>query len=191
MNYHKTLIPALMLCIVTANCVLAEEADDPNEQEQALTIALTGFDVNETTLKISWKIENNTDHDVWICDCLDYSGSNFEAFMEAGSHTLLIRRRLDVPSSAIWRIVPRGRYILLRPGENRTESIVLNLPVQSKFVYASPVLPEIAEHARSIALEIGFYDEDLPAMIRTILQEADKFNGTNFGGNRDIKRRLL
>ena len=179
----------VFLVILVQFSQAGNDNDIEYEEINTVTINITNFDVNDTSLKIGWEIINNTNHDVWICDSLDYMrGNNFETFIDADSNTLLIRRRLDVPTSAIWRLIPSGRYILLRPGENRTESIELDLPVQSKFIYTDPGLTEVAKHTRSIALEIGFYNEDLPAMVRTILQEADKFDGTNFGGNQDIKK---
>ena len=64
-----SLILTLTLCIFFPRFAQAESGDDPNNmEEKVVTIELTKLDVNETTLELSYKIKNNTDHDVWICD---------------------------------------------------------------------------------------------------------------------------
>jgi len=158
----------------------AEGAGEPNDPNQgAVTIELTKLDVNDTTLELHYKIKNNTDHDVWICDSVNIRSTfNFEVYLAEDDQTLVIRKRLDVPSRAIWRIIPAGSYIILRQGEDRTESLSLNLPVQSRILYSSQGRTQVTRNARCLALEIGFYDEDLPALIRSIIIEADKFSGT-------------
>jgi len=40
--------------------------EDPNNKEiKDVAIILTNLDVNDTTLELSYKIKNNTDHDVF------------------------------------------------------------------------------------------------------------------------------
>ncbi len=177
MKKFIVLIMAITVCVLLAGRAQADSVEDPNNKERKnVTIELTKLDVNDTTLELGWKIKNNTDHDVWICDSIG-SEINFEVYMAEDNRTLVIRRRLDVPSHYGWRSPPSGRYVRLHPGEIRPESLLLNLPVQFRFVYASRGT-KVTKCARYIALEIGFYDEDLPALIRSILQEAEKFSGT-------------
>jgi len=161
-----------------------QDANEPSEsqdvEQSAVSMELTHFEITDANLELDWKIKNNTDHDVWVCDNIGYIYNNntFETFLAGDSQTLLIRRRLDVPSGGkIWHVHPVGVYIRLRPGENRPESLVLNLPVQSQFVYATRGI-KVTKCAGCINLEIGFYDVDLPALIRTIIQEAEKLGGT-------------
>ena len=179
----KSLIMSLTLCALFAGSIKAEDANDlDGQQEPAVTIALTRLDVNDTNLELRYKIKNNTDHDVWVCDSIDTRRTfNFEVFLAEDAETLVIRRRLDVPTSAIWRVRPVGEYILLRQGESRPESLALSLPIQPTFAYASKGPTEVTEFIKCIVLEIGFYDEDLPAMIRSILQAAENFIGTTSG----------
>jgi hypothetical protein len=92
-------------------------ADEPAQSETEpaeVTMALTGFDVNDTNFELSWKIKNNTDHDVWICDdMIVETDSDLEVYLSEKDLSLIIRRRLDVPT-AFWVQTNTGRYVLLR-----------------------------------------------------------------------------
>jgi len=182
MNRPIKLIMLLILCFVLTMWPQAGDGDDPDgEEETAVTIELTKLDVNDTNLELRYKIKNNTDHDVWICDNVNKIAIPFEVFLAKDAQTLLLRKRLDVPSSIIWRTQPTGKYVRLGPGEDLFESLSLNLPVQSSFVFASAQrLTRVTQNARCLTLEIGFYDEDLPGLILSIIQEADKFSGSRF-----------
>jgi len=161
--------------------------DPNNNEEKVVTVELTKLDVNDTNLELQYKIKNGTDHDVWICDNVNTIANPFEVFLAKDAQTLVIRKRLDVPSSHIWHAQPGSWYVRLRPGEELPQSLSLNLPVQSSFVFASAGRTRVTQNARCLTLEIGFYDEDLPALIRSILQEADKFSGT-FDADSAIKK---
>jgi hypothetical protein len=154
--------------------------DPNNEEEKVVTIALTKLDVNDTTIELSYKIKNNTDHDVWICDSVNVlpRACDFEVYMPKDAQTLVIRRRLDVPTAKVWAAVPYGRYVLLRSGQERFESLSLDVPVHPCRVFASGRAD--SGHARRLVLEIGFYNEDLPATIRDILEMAWELNCTGF-----------
>ncbi len=172
-----SLILTLILCVFSPKFAQAESGDDPNNvEEKVVTIELTKLDVNDTTLELSYKIKNNTDHDVWICDdvAFNLASLDFEVYLSEDEQTLLIRRRLDVPTDGVWGNIPRGHYVLLRSGQERTESLSLDVPVHPRrqFVHGQAA----SDHARRIVLEIGFYNEDLPGMILEILEMAEKLN---------------
>ena len=176
---------ALCFCITfitfLAPFTFAEEfasgTGQPNAPYQtAVTIELTKLDVNDTNLELQYKIKNGTDHDVWICDNVNKIANPFEVFLAKDAQTLVLRKRLDVPSSIIWHTQPTGLYVRLGPGEDLLESLSLNLPVQSSFVFASAGRTRVTQNARCLTLEIGFYDEDLPGLILSIIQEANKFS---------------
>jgi hypothetical protein len=191
MKIFGRLLTVLIICSLLTQGSLAVDANDLDAgQESDVSIELTRFDVNDTNLELGWKIINNTNDEVWVCDnSSSFIESGFESFLAADSQTLIIRRRLDVPHGGIWRVSPAGTYVRLRPGEILPESLVFDLPVQSRTVYASHGWTEVAEFAGRIALEIGFYDQDLPALIRSILQEAEKYSGSSssFNNGFDIK----
>jgi len=150
-------------------------ADPNNEFEKVPTIALTKLDVNDTNLKLSYKIKNNTDHNVWICDDVSVRTTvDFEVYLSEDEQSLLIRRRLDVPTAWVWTINPCGRYVILPSGQERTESVSLPVPIEPHRVFASKLA--ISDRARRLVLEIGFYNEDLPTLIRDIIEITEKLN---------------
>jgi hypothetical protein len=53
--------------------------------------------------------------------------------------------------------------------------VSLTVPVEPCRVYATELASSLL-HARRLVLEIGFYDEDLPKLIRDILEIAEKLN---------------
>ena len=153
-----------------------EPADSPDVEESAVSIELTHFEITDANLELSCKIKNNTDHDVWICDRADTDSSHFdfEVYMPGDEQILLIRRRLDVPTILYFPICPIGRYVLLPPGQERNESLSLGVPIKPRRRFATG--QATSDHTRRLVLEIGFYNEDLPGMIRNILEMAEKLN---------------
>jgi len=130
MSRSKILILTLILWISLTMCPQVECGQNGKE-EAGVTIELTKLDVNDTTLDLSYKIKNNSDHEVWICDDVDFylTSIDFEVYLSEDEQTLLIRRRFDVPTIVYWPIWPYGRYVLLRSGQERTESLSLDVPV--------------------------------------------------------------
>lgn len=166
----------ITFCVPLANCVQADNMEDPNNKEiKDVAIILTNLNVNDTTLDLSYKIKNNTDHYIWICDSLNIiHGVDFEVYMAEDEQTLMVRRRLDVPTEVYFPAVPIGRYIRISPGQERTESLSLALPVHARRYFETEQV--IADNAKRVAVEIGFYNEDLPMTIRSILELAEKLN---------------
>lgn len=141
-NINKVIccIYIVAVCLFTSQSPATDFASgtgEPNDLiEQAVTIELTKFDVNETKLKLQWKIKNDSDHDVWICaSVFEHTGTDFEAYTDNDTQTLVVRRRLDVPATIMWDVHPYGKYIRLSPGEKRIESVSLSLPVRLRRVY--------------------------------------------------------
>jgi hypothetical protein len=146
----------------------------PSETEPAgVTMALTGFDVNDTKLELSWKIINNTDHDVWICDRLS-PGDFFEWFLDVDDETLVIRRRFNLPQGQGWEHLPRAYYVRLHPGQEKVDSISLTVPIREHTVFG-PFLG-YGQSATRLAVEIGFYNEDLPGLILQTVEMAKNLN---------------
>lgn len=148
------------------------------EAPTGVTMTLTKLDVNDTNLTLGWKITNNTDHDVWVCDDVlsITDGPDSEVYLSENEQSLLIRRRLDVPTIVQWLACPYGRYVLLRAGQERNESLVRAVPVGPQRLFASG--QATSDHARRLVVEIGFYNEDLPRTIRGVLEIAEKLNCT-------------
>ncbi|MHC4169945.1 MAG: hypothetical protein ACYSWQ_23600, partial [Planctomycetota bacterium] len=176
----------------------AQGAHDPNgTQEPAVTIALTKLDVNDTELKLSWKIKNNTDHEVWICDSLSRtSPSIFEQFTDEDARTLVMRRRYGLPVRNVpggERNNPASRYVRLLARQEKAESISIALPVTR--VRHFPGEYGNAEYAERLVLEIGFYDESLPGLIIDIVELARHLNidlGVDYYGfSEDVRYRFF
>jgi hypothetical protein len=181
MNRSMSSILIVTLCILLVRCPKAECGQDRGDladqnDVDAVMMTLTKLDVNDTTLELRYKIKNNADHDVWICDDVHayFASLDFEVYLSEDEQTLLIRRRHDVPTDVVWGQCPYGRYVLLRSGQERTESLSLDVPVHPCRLFASG--EAASDHARRLVLEIGFYNEDLPGMIREIIEMAEKLN---------------
>lgn len=148
-----------------------------NEQDAAVTMTITKFQVNDQTLELGWKIVNHSDHDVWICDGVDKtSPSIYERFLDEDARTIVIRKRYDLPmrQQSHERNNPASRYIRLRAGQEKAESVFIALPVEPYRISAGE--SGNAEYAECLALEIGFYDEALPALILRIVELAEFLN---------------
>ena len=164
--------------MVQISYVQAQDPNDPNNPEQAaVKIVLTKFDVNDTRLELGWKITNNTDHNVWICDSLhQVQPSIFEMFLDKDNRTLLIRRRFNIQliEALLWKYPPvLSRYVRLLPGQEKAESQSFSLPVQPDRISAKEY--GNAEYAERLSIEIGFYDEDLPELILKIVELSVRF----------------
>ena len=181
MNYSIKLISMLTLCFLLRGDFPANpvnNAEDLNEEEMAVTIALTKFDVNDTILELRYKIKNNTDHDVWICDCVSTETRwpwNFEVYLAEDAKTLVIRKRLDILPEVIWAAPPElGRYVRLQPSQEYTDSFSRALPVRPVCLYKAERAD--AEFASRLVIEIGFYNEDVLERIRSIIELAERFH---------------
>ncbi len=162
-------------CALVTSGVYAEGEDMSNGEEGAkVNIVLTRFDVNDTRLEAGWKIRNDTDHEVWICDrVIPPDSSGTESVAGADGKTHLLRRRLDLQQTDGWEHLPRGYYLRLRPGEERTNLYSLSIPIPYSLAMFGPRYAH-GTHAERLVIEIGYYDEDLPALILSIADFAEQ-----------------
>ena len=179
MGTSMGIMAMVLLCCVCNMGSDAEQGGQVNGQdtmsETGVTIELTKLEVTDSSLQLSYEITNSSDHDVWVCSRV--SSIPYEAFLVHDTQTLLIRKRLDVPSMAVWTRPPAaGTYVCVEPGVALPESLSLDLPVIRRFVYANVGATEVPQTVRRLALEIGYYDEDLPGLVRSIFDVADKFS---------------
>jgi hypothetical protein len=181
MATSRTIVSLTTICGVFFLCHPAsgaEQTSDPNAAKATTaTIELTSLDVNDSTLKLNYKIRNDSDHEVWVCS--DIGWVPLEIYLTQDRETLLIRKRLYVPNDGIrvagpWGM-PIGKYTRLKSGESHAEQLLINLPVKPVFEFAAPDKDEVVQIVKRLAIEIGYYDEDLPALIHSILKVADLF----------------
>ena len=179
MYISKNMIALLTLCILSAWQSQSDAEYSATKKIGIPAIVLNELKVSDNTLNLHYEIRNDSKHDIWICDDINLDDfSHFEAFMAKDSQTLLIRRRLDVPLEGISRNQPIGRYIRLEAGQNRSESLLLTMPVHVRPVFTSGAPTQGIEYATRLTIEIGFYAKDLRGMVRSILEEAEKSPST-------------
>lgn len=171
MNKMRYLVLGAVLCPLLGVCPRAESGDVLNAEEDAIVkLLLTKLVADDQNFEIGWKIINDADHDVWICD------SSTDWFMASDNETLVIRMRYNISNEGIiWELPsPRFRYSRLRPGEQKVNSIVLATPVEESALFKASA--GNAEEAKRLALEIGYYNEDLRALILDIVDVAERLN---------------
>jgi len=128
------------------------------------------LDVNDQTLEIRWKIKNNLDQDVWICNGVGWIEDDddfqfgYEAYLE-DNNTLVLRRRLDVPTFIVYYIWPQGLYVRLRAGEERSESLSLKLPVRHNRIFMPALEKPGIIFVRRLVIELGYHTKDLAQII--------------------------
>jgi hypothetical protein len=184
MDATARIVKMIAICCV---CNIASHAEEVNEAkgpdsngEKTVSIGLVKLEVTGSSLGLSYEVRNGSARDVWVCS--EVSSMPFEIYLTQDKQTLLIRKRLDVPSKAIWASPPTpGTYVRLGPGANRPESVLIDLPVKPNFVYAPVGGEAIAQTVRRVALEIGYYDEDLPTLVRSICAVADELSAKGWG----------
>jgi len=148
---------------------------DVTREWSEITIAPKGLNVGAKSFELRYEIKNGSDKDIWICNEVDIDNScHFEAYLAEDRQTLVLRRRLDVPIVGIFREQPRGRYMRLRAGQSRTESLLLSLPVRRITVFNSRGHTNYTVYVKRLALEIGYYRGDLPAMVLHLLEGAEE-----------------
>jgi hypothetical protein len=86
------------------------------------------------------------------------------AYLE-DNNTLVIRRRLDVPTFVVYYIWPEGRYVRLRAGQERAESLSLKLPVRHSRLFTAALEKPGVIHCRRLVIEIGCHTKDLAQII--------------------------
>ncbi len=165
------------LCNLASHAQPAGPGNGPDPSKgPGVAMEITELAVNDSTLTLSYNIINGTGRDAWVCSSSS-SSQPFEVFLTSDKQTLLIRKRLDVPSTAMWRMgLPAGTYVRIVPGASLADSVRIAVPVSPRFLYAGPDVDttEFAQPVRHLAVEIGYYDADLPAIIRSIIAVAEK-----------------
>ena len=180
-DMSKSLIMIVVLYLLILPATQAQAKADNNavvnNKPGAPTITITRLDVNDTTLELSYEIENDSGQDVWILMALDRTGATTSVFMDEDDRTLLIRRRLDVPARPERASFPtcNGRYLRLCAGRIQSESVSLAIPVHPKHgLGVGGRKARGLEYATRLAIEIGYYSGDLPGMVRRIIEEDEK-----------------
>jgi hypothetical protein len=171
LEMYRTIILGLALSVVILPETQAQtKADD---KANTPTITITKLEINEKNLKLDYEIRNDSKQDAWILVGTGESGVEANVFMDEDGRTLMIRNRLDVPTRAFFNMF-YGRYVRLLAGKTQTESVLLTTPVHPHHGLEGGRQARGLEYAKRLAIEIGYYAGDMPAMILDILEKADK-----------------
>jgi len=191
------------LLILSSLCVLLVAQHRQAKSRDVMTadgdatvkLVLTKLDVKGQTLEVGLKIINNTNHDVWVCNGYDHVSriSYFDRFMAEDDKTLVLRRRYNLSSEGV--IVERFpvpfRYLRLRPGQEKVEWQSFALPIRpSNPVFQTSSGGLNVESAQRLAIEIGFYDEDLRELILGVVDVAESL-GWDDSAARDVETRSV
>ena len=182
-----SLILTLTLWILLVKCPEAAhgqgEGDLPDQNDvDSIVIALTHLDVNDQTpdvndqtLELCYKVKNGSDQDIWVCDGVGWVEDEFEVYLEE-DQTLLIRKRLDVPTFIVYYIWPEGQYSRLRAGDERAKSLSINLPVHHHWMFMPRLEKQGVIYARRLVVEIGYHTKDLAQIILDLKDSDDDPN---------------
>jgi len=170
MNRQAIIIAMLFCCILPIIQATATSTDNSSIP----TIFVTKFDISDKTLKLSYEIRNTTKQDIWICEDINVNRfTHAEVYLDKDGQTLVVRRRLGVIQH-IFTNQPNGLYVRLPANRNRPESLLLQLPVHLRQLFSGLGQTKDTVYAVHLLLEVGYYNEDLPAMILNVLKKAEK-----------------
>jgi hypothetical protein len=178
---RKILVRVICWCLMPVvgtetGLASAYRADDP---PVAVAISLDRLHVTDRTVEVAYQIRNLSERDVWLCERVDIIGTPLELYYSEDTRTLVVRRRLDVPIEGTHREQPIGRYVRLAPASNRTERMVIPLPVRPWNALRASQKTEGVEYAQQLAIEIGFYSGNLPETVLGMLEEAEEASRGN------------
>jgi len=157
-----------------------------------VTIVIDRLEVTESAFELDFHVRNDSENDAWLCDSTNvYGEPQFEVFLDEDGRTLVLRKRMDVPTNRMSFVQIKGRYVRLGPGETRRETVSLDLPVVPDVLFADVLPGEGLQELRRLVLEIGFYAEDLPGLARGILLEAARFHASGEMLDGDIVERYF
>jgi len=166
----------LLICVspTVQHAAPYNAAETREDDGRTVSIRLDKMTLTKETLEVRYEIRNRSDHDIWICDSMN-AGSfwHVDAYLASDNETLSIRRRFDIPMEGLGEL-PTGRYGRLWPGEVRTELLTISLPVLPRRVLSGGGPPQPLNYASRLSLEIGYYEEDLPGMIRALLRQTEE-----------------
>jgi hypothetical protein len=155
--------------------------NDSNANADA-KIQLLKCEITETTIEIAYEIINQSDHEIWVCDGIDIEEDFFAIGLDPMTHRLLVKIDINIPviNSVDWYFPPFGIYMRLSPGKKHLGSFSRSLPLRRYGVFRTEceIQTQLDVNLDRVALDIHYYDGDLPGLIRSLLTEAERFTGT-------------
>ena len=147
------------------------DSGDPNDPPLP-GIQLTSLCVTNKSLTVAYRIENQSQHDIWV-----YSGSG--GHVTQAPHVFVLDRHntLTIAGSLCWPeerlpVSEGARYVRVPRGQTCEHELEVALPVKCHTVSRGDEAPTGRLYAQQLRLIIGFY-QDLPRMVRQVLAEAE------------------
>ena len=174
---RHVLVSVIFVSMVTvmarkARCAVNRDGENHDASEM-VTVSVIEQMIGSKKLTLRYQIKNASDRDIWICESMHAGAlAHFEAYLCEDDETLLVQRRLDMPMEVSCE-QPMGRYFRLPSGETRSELMSLSLPVRHRRILSGGGLRRPLEYATRLALEVGYYVGDLPALTLSVLDEAE------------------
>ncbi|MHC4519826.1 MAG: hypothetical protein ACYTAS_14655 [Planctomycetota bacterium] len=182
MNRAKVLLVMILFYAITANSSNREVVGHSvaEEGDATVEIALTRFDLSDQTLTLTYEITNGSEQDVWVCEGVRVLDSadpqDYDVYLEQDG-TLMLRRRLEVVDEVACYAARayRGTYVRLRPGQKRTESLSLTVPIEPYHILSFHAVRGF-DYVTRMVVEVGLFEGDLPGRIRQICEIAERLN---------------
>lgn len=172
MNRQTIIIMTSFFFVLSATQTTAKS----NDNSGAPTIYVTKLDITDKALSLVYEIKNDTEDDAWILVGW-YRVSDNTFGMGVGvqisedGHTLTIGARFKGTTPGMGFQPVEGRFVRLRPGDSQTESIFMRLPAylgpQSEHAGRQE---QAIKHATRLAIELGYYQGNLPERILKTLK---------------------
>jgi len=180
---------ALVLCALPMVWPQCSEGDQENGVDssikvEAVTIALNQLDMNDSTFTLRYTIKNCSAHEIWVCGGVGYAVGSYpnkpEVYVASDRQTLVIRQHTEISSSLVAVSTPAAvlyaaRFLRIEPEQEREESLLLEIPIQHRTLFTDfDRTTDGPGTAVRVALEIGYFEGDLPGTIGTVLDLVDK-----------------
>lgn len=134
-----------------------------------VSLTVEGCSLTGEELTLEYRVANTSRHDIWICtsqSILSGENSMQSRDVRIADGTLWIRRKANVEQNCLVDGTVCAGYRRLSPGQTRLHTIVLPLPVGPFSIVYSPSREFSEVVLRRIVIEVGYFDEDLRALIQ-------------------------
>jgi hypothetical protein len=175
----KTLISfVLLICIFPATRIQAQVDANSNAEEKVATptIEVISLEIGDKALNMTYEIINHSEDEIWFFAArgrLKCSCSNVYVAEDSNTLTIEMKSHVKHPS----------RYTRLRPGQSQIESILLEIPVYTTSKHED-IIPK--GHATHLAIELEYYQGNLPKRVFRTLEEEEKNQPRDPNGPIDI-----
>jgi len=165
------IVAAVSICLPMPTQAQAKS----NDNAGVPTVTVTKLNVSDKALEVSYQIKNTSEQDIWLCERINLPFLGFGIGMAKDGQTLLVSRLLSAPQTGSGPPLS-GRYVPIRAGESRKESLLLSLPVRPfRVVWRTTRQPSHnIEYAKRLVIELGWYEGDFPGRVFGMLDEAEK-----------------